>query len=73
MPAIASGELPILGMPNGTWTNVAEAISIISFSFYTQPMLLPLLSEMPPGRRGITIVCRALQVATLGMEEEYGK
>lgn len=35
-------------------------------SFYLTPMLLPLLREMPAGRVGVDVTCKALQVVTVG-------
>lgn len=64
MPAIASGELPI-------WTTavspgeIPEALSVLSFAFYTTPMLLPLLSELPEGPRSVDLMCSAVQIVTL--------
>ena len=51
LPAIKDGELPISKLAPGATAQVPEAISILFFGFYLQPMLLPLLSEMPAGRR----------------------
>lgn len=66
-PAIASGELPLTRFAPGAQSDVPDAVAILSFSFYLAPMLLPLLSEMPPGRAGQDALCRALQVTTCGI------
>lgn len=34
--------------------------------FYVQPMLLPLLKEMPAGQLGVDLTCRATQLVTMG-------
>lgn len=34
-------------------------------SFYVQPMLLPLLSEMPAGKVGVDLTCTAVQWVTM--------
>lgn len=65
MPALYNGELPILHIPEDTRRELPNAFSILSFAFYLQPMLLPLLSEMPSGKEGLTIMCHALRVVTL--------
>jgi sodium-coupled neutral amino acid transporter 11 len=67
-PAIASGELPVWSTSKGGIDNqLPESAAILSFAFYTQPMLLPLLSEMPPGRAGLDATCKAVQVVTVGI------
>ena len=67
LPAIKDGELPISKLAPGATAQVPEAISILFFGFYLQPMLLPLLSEMPAGRRGQDILCGSLQLVTCGV------
>jgi len=67
LPAIRNGELPIFGLPSGTRGQIPAAFSVLSFAFYLQPMLLPLLSEMPGGAEGLWIMCKALRVVTLGI------
>lgn len=63
-PAIRNGELPIFQPLPGSTRELPEAISVLSFAFYTTPMLLPLRSEMPAGREGVDIMCRAVQLVT---------
>lgn len=65
LPAIENGEFPIARVAKGEGSAVPEAVSVLSFAFYLQPMLLPLLSEMPPGRTGLMLMCHALQVVTI--------
>ena len=64
-PAVASGELPWFKVAPSAGPQLPEAMSVLFFAFYTQPMLLPLLSEMPEGRRGQDILCAALQLVTV--------
>ena len=66
LPAIKSGELPIWTTAS-SWDQIPEALSVLSFAFYTTPMLLPLLSELPEGPQSVDIVCRAVTVVTLGV------
>lgn len=40
--------------------------SVPRCSFYLTPMLLPLLKEMPVGKMGVDLTCRAVQVVTVG-------
>lgn len=66
-PAIASGELPLVRVPAAAVRQLPEAVAVLSFAFYLQPLLLPLLREMPAGRRGVDLTARATQVVTLGV------
>jgi len=64
-PAIVSGELPLMKIAPGAKAQLPEAMSVLFFAFYLQPMLLPLLSEMPGGKQGQDILCSALNITTL--------
>ena len=33
-----------------------EAFAVLGFAFYVQPMLMPLLHEMPPGPAGVRVM-----------------
>ncbi len=66
-PALRSGDFPIFRIPKEFRKDIPESISILSFAFYLQPLLLPLLSEMPPGEDGLKITCKALRHVTLGI------
>lgn len=66
-PALRSGDFPVFTIPKEFRRDIPESISILSFAFYLQPLLLPLLSEMPPGEDGLKITCRALRHVTLGI------
>ena len=56
LPAIASGELPLLTVASPA--ELPEAVGVLSFAFYAHPLLLPLLGEMPPGRAGARVMRR---------------
>jgi solute carrier family 38 (sodium-coupled neutral amino acid transporter), member 11 len=64
-PAIVTGELPLIKFAPGAEEQLPEAMSVLFFAFYLQPMLLPLLSEMPEGKRGQDLLCSALNMTTL--------
>ena len=66
-PAIASGELPLVRVPAAAARQLPEAVAVLSFAFYLQPLLLPLLKEMPAGRAGVDITVRATQLVTMGV------
>lgn len=66
-PALRSGDFPVFTIPKEFRRDIPESISILSFAFYLQPLLLPLLSEMPPGEDGLKLTCRALRHVTLGI------
>lgn len=53
---------PHLPFPQGT-PDLPEAFAIMGFAFYCQPMLLPLLHEMPRGPRGLKLTSRATAIA----------
>jgi sodium-coupled neutral amino acid transporter 11 len=56
LPAIASGELPLLRVASPG--QLPEAVGVLSFAFFIHPLLLPLLGEMPPGRAGARVMRR---------------
>lgn len=62
-PALKSGELPLFSV--ATKADLPEAVAVLSFAFYLQPMLLPLLKEMPPGDIGVELTSKALQFVTM--------
>jgi len=64
LPALASGELPLWQVPSVR--ELPEVMAIFCFAIYLQQVLLPLRSEMPPGREGVDVVVQALQIVTLG-------
>ncbi|CAL8462502.1 g2035 [Coccomyxa elongata] len=59
-PAIRNGELPLWGIqPNA---DLPEAFAVLGFAFYVQPMLMPLLHELPPGPSSVNITCQAVRI-----------
>lgn len=65
MPAIASGELPLWQVKVNA--DLPEAIAVLGYAFYFQPMLLPLLHEMPRGAAGVSILRTAVRVTVMGV------
>lgn len=63
-PGIVSGEIPAVA-PAGGLGGVLEATSIIIFSLYVQPVLMPLLAEMPAGEGGTRTMKRAVDSTIL--------
>ena len=57
-PAIRRREFQLLSMQE----DAAEAFGILGFAFYIQPIVLPLLSEMPKGKAGVRVAKNALHV-----------
>lgn len=46
--------------------DVPEAFAVLGFAFYVQPMLMPLLHEMPAGPLGVSLMTTAVRVVTMG-------
>ena len=44
-----------------------EAFVVLGFAFYLQPMMMPLLHDMPPGATGLAITSTAVKIVILGM------
>eukprot|EP00887_Chlorella_sp_A99_P003836 scaffold11.g3836.t1 len=61
-PAIRSGELPLASFKLNA--DLPASVAVLSFSFYLQPMLLPMLREMPIGQLGVDLTARATQIVT---------
>ena len=51
----------------GSLSDVANAFSLFGFAFYLQAIMMPLLSEMPPGRTGAKITNLASAITVLGV------
>lgn len=43
-----------------------EAFVVLGFAFYLQPMMMPLLHDMPPGPTGLAITSTAVKIVILG-------
>mmetsp|Transcript_12290 Transcript_12290/g.36966 ORF Transcript_12290/g.36966 Transcript_12290/m.36966 type:complete len:541 (-) Transcript_12290:2518-4140(-) len=63
-PAIPDG-FPIAGFGPGT-NGVVNSISSFGFAFYIQPIMLPMLIEMPNGKDGARILSWAVRFTILG-------
>jgi hypothetical protein len=46
--------------------NVTQAISIFGFAFYIQPIMMPLLLEMPKGKVGVKLISWSTRIVVLG-------
>ena len=44
-----------------------EAFVVLGFAFYVQPMMMPLLHDMPPGPHGLHITSQAVKIVIIGM------
>lgn len=44
-----------------------EAFAVLGFAFYVQPMLMPLLHELPPGPAGVRITSTAVRWVVMGV------
>lgn len=47
--------------------NVPEAVSVFGFAFYLQPMMMPLLLEMPKGKVGVKLTSWSARIVVLGI------
>ncbi|GIL95234.1 hypothetical protein Vretimale_1266 [Volvox reticuliferus] len=59
-PAVRSGELNVLHVKVDA--HLPEAFAVLGFAFYMQPMLMPLLKEMPSGPAGTRLTERAVHI-----------
>ncbi|KAG1668620.1 hypothetical protein FOA52_001489 [Chlamydomonas sp. UWO 241] len=64
-PGVRSGELPIFSLKIDE--HLPEAFSVLGFAFYMQPMLMPLLREMPRGPAGVAGSERAVHIVLYGV------
>lgn len=64
-PAIRNNELPLWSLK---WTpDLPEAFAVLGFSFYVQPILMPLLHEMPRGDVGFRLTSTATIIVVGGV------
>eukprot|EP00877_Chromochloris_zofingiensis_P007157 jgi/Chrzof1/2695/Cz11g25150.t1 len=63
-PAIQNGELPLWSLKVDG--HLPEAFSVVGYAFYMQPMMMPLLAEMPPGATGAVVMQKAVHVTLYG-------
>ena len=47
--------------------HLPEAFAVLGFAFYLQPMMMPLLHDMPAGPVGLNITSTAVKIVILGM------
>ncbi|GFR48278.1 hypothetical protein Agub_g10053 [Astrephomene gubernaculifera] len=64
-PAVADGELQVLHVRLDG--HLPEAFAVLGFAFYMQPMLMPLLREMPAGPLGTRLTERAVHITLFGV------
>ncbi len=65
MSALKSSDIcadAIWGVHVQLSTELPEAFAVLGFAFYVQPMLMPLLHEMPPGQASVGITCTAVRI-----------
>ena len=48
-------------LPVQVTADLPEAVAVLGFAFYVQPMLMPLLHEMPAGPLGVRITSTAVR------------
>lgn len=64
-PAIVNGELPLWQFQLDG--HLPEAFAVVGYAFYMQPMMMPLLKEMPPGMVGVVTMRRAVHATLYGV------
>lgn len=47
--------------------DLPEAFAVLGFAFYVQPMLMPLLHELPPGPASVRLTCTAVRIVVIGV------
>lgn len=47
-------------------SQLPEAFVVLGFAFYLQPMMMPLLHDMPPGPSGLAITSAAVKIVIIG-------
>ncbi|CAK9219067.1 unnamed protein product [Sphagnum troendelagicum] len=62
-PALRSHDLATVGF--SSIGNVTQAISIFGFAFYIQPIMMPLLLEMPKGKVGVKLISWSTRIVVL--------
>jgi solute carrier family 38 (sodium-coupled neutral amino acid transporter), member 11 len=46
--------------------DLPEAVSLLGFAFYLQPLMMPIMREMPSGPGGRAALTRAVHASLLG-------
>ncbi len=63
LPPCLCSSLPFLSPgPTQLDPHLPEAFAVLGFAFYMQPMLMPVLKEMPKGPGGVAVSERAVHV-----------
>ena len=47
--------------------DLPEAFAVLGFAFYVQPMLMPLLHELPPGPASVSLTASAVRIVVIGV------
>ena len=47
--------------------DLPEAFAVLGFAFYVQPMLMPLLHELPPGPASVDLTATAVRIVVIGV------
>ncbi len=47
--------------------DLPEAFAVLGFAFYVQPMLMPLLHELPPGPGSVSLTATAVRIVVIGV------
>ena len=66
-----AGEFAAVGFSD--FSSVTGAVSTFGFVFYVQPIMMPLLSEMPATERGVRILSWSTRVVVLGERSSIQK
>lgn len=61
---MCAGEFEAAGFSD--FSAITGAVSTFGFVFYVQPIMMPLLSEMPATERGVKILSWSTRVVVLG-------
>lgn len=62
LPAIADKTFPASG-----WNSeLSSAVSTFGFAYYIQPIMMPMLSEMPPGKAGVKLTSLSMRMVVMG-------
>eukprot|EP00882_Tetradesmus_deserticola_P007880 GHRQ01008295.1.p1 GENE.GHRQ01008295.1~~GHRQ01008295.1.p1 ORF type:complete len:441 (+),score=174.27 GHRQ01008295.1:41-1324(+) len=63
-PAIANGQFPLWSLR--VTADLPEAFSLLGFAFYLQPLMMPIIREMPEGKAGRNALTAAVHASVLG-------
>jgi amino acid permease len=64
MPALADGQVPLWSLQLSD--RLPEAFSLLGYAFYLQPLIMPIIREMPEGATGRSALIAAVHSALLG-------